>query len=128
LRRSAFYLIALAFVVHTCALIFRMVLEGRPPVTNLYSSAIFIGWGAMILGLIIERIYRVGIGAFVGAFAGFVPLLIAQNLAIGGDTMEMLRAVLDTNFWLATHVVVITLGYASTFFAGLLAILYIFLG
>jgi ABC-type transport system involved in cytochrome c biogenesis permease subunit len=42
--------------------------------------------------------------------------------------MEMLRAVLDTNFWLATHVVVITLGYASTFFAGLLAIIYIFLG
>ena len=42
--------------------------------------------------------------------------------------MEMLRAVLDTNFWLATHVVVITLGYASTFAAGLLAILYIFLG
>jgi ABC-type transport system involved in cytochrome c biogenesis permease subunit len=40
----------------------------------------------------------------------------------------MLRAVLDTNFWLATHVVVITLGYASTFFAGLLAILFIFLG
>src|SRR5262249_40742649 len=53
---------------------------------------------------------------------------IAQNLAIGGDTMEMLRAVLDTNFWLATHVVVITLGYASTFFAGLMAILFIFLG
>jgi cytochrome c-type biogenesis protein CcsB len=105
-----------------------MVLEARPPVTNLYSSAIFIGWGTMIFGLIIERIYRVGIGSLVGALAGFVTLLIAQNLAIGGDTMEMLRAVLDTNFWLATHVVVITLGYASTFFAGLLAILYIFLG
>jgi ABC-type transport system involved in cytochrome c biogenesis permease subunit len=42
--------------------------------------------------------------------------------------MEMMRAVLDTNFWLATHVVVVTLGYASTFVAGLLAILYIFLG
>jgi cytochrome c biogenesis factor len=57
-----------------------------------------------------------------------VTLLIAHNLALGGDTMEMLRAVLDTNFWLATHVVVVTLGYASTFAAGLLAILYIFLG
>ena len=54
--------------------------------------------------------------------------MIAHNLALGGDTMEMLRAVLDTNFWLATHVVVVTLGYASTFAAGLLAILYIFLG
>ena len=42
--------------------------------------------------------------------------------------MEMMRAVLDTNFWLATHVVVITLGYASMFVAGLLAILFIILG
>jgi cytochrome c-type biogenesis protein CcsB len=128
LRRSAFALVILAGVVHTFGLVFRMVLEGRPPVTNLYSSAIFIGWATMVLGIIIERIYRVGIGSLVASLAGFTTLLIAYNLAIGGDTMEMLRAVLDTNYWLATHVVVITLGYASTFFAGLLAILYIALG
>ena len=76
----------------------------------------------MILGLILERIYRVGIGSRWPSLAGFVTLIIAHNLALGGDTMEMLRAVLDTNFWLATHVVVITLGYAATFVAGLLAI------
>jgi cytochrome c-type biogenesis protein CcsB len=128
LRRSAFYLIVLAFVVHTFGLIFRMALEGRPPVTNLYSSAIFIGWGACLLGLVLERIYKVAIGSAVAAFAGFVTLLIAHNLAIGGDTMEMMRAVLDTNFWLATHVVTVTLGYASTFVAGTLAIAYILLG
>jgi cytochrome c-type biogenesis protein CcsB len=128
LRRSAFYLVILAGLVHTFGLVFRMALEGRPPVTNLYSSAIFIGWGTMVLGLVLERICRVGIGSLVGSLAGFVTLLIAHNLALGGDTMEMLRAVLDTNFWLATHVVVITLGYASMFAAGLLAILYIFLG
>jgi cytochrome c-type biogenesis protein CcsB len=127
-RRSALYLIILAWLVHTFALGFRMVLEGRPPVTNLYSSAIFIGWGAVVLGLVLEGIYKVGIGNAVAAFAGFVTLIIAHNLALGGDTMEMLRAVLDTNFWLATHVVVVTLGYASTFVAGLLAILYIGLG
>ncbi|MDB6023010.1 MAG: Cytochrome c assembly protein, partial [Pedosphaera sp.] len=83
LRRSAFYLIILAGIVHTSGLIFRMVLEGRPPVTNLYSSAIFIGWGAMVLGLLLERIYRVGIGNAVASLAGFVTLLIAHNLAIG---------------------------------------------
>ena len=64
----------------------------------------------------------------MASLVGFITLLIAHNLALGGDTMEMLRAVLDTNFWLATHVVVITLGYAATFAAGLLAILYILLG
>jgi len=105
-----------------------MHLEGRPPVTNLYSSALFIGWGAMVLGLALEAIFRLGIGNLVASFAGFITLVIAHNLALGGDTMEMLRAVLDTNFWLATHVVVVTLGYASTFVAGLLAIIYIFLG
>jgi ABC-type transport system involved in cytochrome c biogenesis permease subunit len=128
LRRSAFYLVGLAWVIHTFGLVFRMVLEGRPPVTNLYSSAIFIGWGAVILGMVLEKIYRDGIGCVVAAFAGFVTQIIAHNLAMSGDTMEMMRAVLDTNFWLATHVVVVTLGYASTFVAGFLAIIYILRG
>ncbi|MGO9200390.1 MAG: cytochrome c biogenesis protein [Limisphaerales bacterium] len=128
LRRSSLYLIILAGLVHTFGLVFRMALEGRPPVTNLYSSAIFIGWGTMVLGIILERMYRVGIGNLVASTAGFVTLLIAQNLALGGDTMEMMRAVLDNNFWLATHVVVITLGYAAAFAAGLVAIIYIVLG
>jgi cytochrome c-type biogenesis protein CcsB len=127
-RRSAFWLIALAWVIHTFGLIYRMALEGRPPVTNLYSSAIFIGWGAVVLGFMLEAIFRVGIGSAVASVAGFVTLVIAHNLAIDGDTMEMLRAVLDTNFWLATHVTVVTLGYASTFVAGLLAIMYVCFG
>lgn len=128
LRRSAFYLIGLAFLVHTAGLLFRMTLEGRPPVTNLYSSAVFIGWGTCVLGLILERIFKVGLGSAMAGLAGFVTLLIAHNLALGGDTMEMMRAVLDTNFWLATHVVVVTLGYASTFVAGTLAMAYVILG
>jgi len=128
LRRSAVWLISLAFVIHTTGLIYRMVLEGRPPVTNLYSSAIFIGWGAVVLGLVLEKIHRNGIGAVAASGIGFITLVIAQNLAVDGDTMEMMRAVLDTNFWLATHVVAVTTGYASTFVAGFLALIYILRG
>jgi ABC-type transport system involved in cytochrome c biogenesis permease subunit len=128
LRRAAFSLVCLAWVIHTFGLIYRMVLEGRPPVTNLYSSAIFIGWGAVVFGAFLEMIFRVGIGSMVAAVAGFVTLVIAHNLAIGGDTMEMLRAVLDTNFWLSTHVTTVTMGYASTFVAGLLAVIYVLFG
>ena len=128
LRRSSVWLVGLAFVIHTTGLIFRMALEGRPPVTNLYSSAIFIGWGAVVLGLALERFHRNGIGVFAASGIGFITLIIAHNLSLGGDTMEMMRAVLDTNFWLATHVVVVTLGYASTFVAGFLALVYILRG
>ena len=128
LRRSSVWLIGLAFVIHTTGLIYRMVLEGRPPVTNLYSSAIFIGWGAVLLGLILEKFHKNGIGAVVSAGIGFITLIIAHHLALEGDTMEMMRAVLDTNFWLATHVVAVTVGYASTFVAGFLALIYIVRG
>jgi ABC-type transport system involved in cytochrome c biogenesis permease subunit len=128
IRRSAFFLLVLAFAIHTGGLMFRMFLEGRPPVTNLYSSAIFVGWGAVLLGIILEKIFRDGIGTVAAAAVGFSTQIIAHHLALGGDTMEMLRAVLDTNFWLATHVVMITTGYASMFFAGFLAILYILRG
>jgi ABC-type transport system involved in cytochrome c biogenesis permease subunit len=128
LRRSAVWLLWLAFAIHTTGLIYRMVLEGRPPVTNLYSSAIFIGWGACLLGLILEGFHKNGIGAVVAAGIGFITLIIAHHLALDGDTMEMMRAVLDTNFWLATHVVAVTVGYASTFVAGFLALIYILRG
>jgi len=128
LRRCSVWLISLAFVIHTTGLIYRMVLEGRPPVTNLYSSAIFIGWGACLLGLILEKFYRNGIGAVVASGIGFITLIIAHHLALEGDTMEMMRAVLDTNFWLATHVVTVTIGYASTYVAGFLALIYILRG
>jgi ABC-type transport system involved in cytochrome c biogenesis permease subunit len=105
-----------------------MILQGRPPVTNLYSSAIFIGWGTVILGLVLERIYRDGIGMACASIIGFITLIIAHHLAASGDTLEMLQAVLDTNIWLATHVVVVTLGYSAMFFAGMLAMFYVVRG
>jgi ABC-type transport system involved in cytochrome c biogenesis permease subunit len=128
LNRSAFYLLLLTLVVHTFGLISRMYLQERPPVTNLYSSAIFIGWGAVIVSLILERIFRDGIGAACAGAIGFITLIIAHHLAGSGDTLEMLQAVLDTNIWLATHVVAITTGYSAMFLAGMLAIIYIVRG
>jgi len=128
LRRSAFYILLLALAIHTFGLVSRMYLQERPPVTNLYSSAIFIGWGAVIVALILERIFRDGIGAACAGAIGFVTLIIAQHLAGSGDTLEMLQAVLDTNIWLATHVVAITTGYSAMFLAGMLAIIYVVRG
>ena len=124
LRPTAYALLFSGAIVHTLGLAARIILQGRPPVTNLYSSAVFVGWGAVILGLIVERMYRKGFGTAVAAAAGFASLIVAQNLGTEGDTMEMMRAVLDSNFWLATHVVTITIGYSGTFLAGAIAIGY----
>ena len=126
--RSSLLLIALTLAVHTAALISRIYISGRPPVTNLYSSAVFIGWGAVVLGLVLECIFRLGIGNAVAAVAGFSTLEIAYLWAGDGDTFTMLQAVLDTQFWLATHVTCITLGYTATYVAGLLGLIYVLAG
>jgi ABC-type transport system involved in cytochrome c biogenesis permease subunit len=128
LGNAAFWTLSLAFALHTFGLAARMYIQDRPPVTNLYSSAVFVGWGAVLLGAFLERFNRNGIGAAMAALVGFATLIIAHHLAMTGDTLEMMRAVLDSNFWLATHVVIITLGYSAMFFAGALAIAFTFLG
>jgi ABC-type transport system involved in cytochrome c biogenesis permease subunit len=124
LQPAALALLTSGAVVHTAGLVYRTVLQGRPPVTNLYSSAVFVGWGAVLLGIILERMYRRGFGTAVAAASGFASLLVAHHLSGDGDTMEMMRAVLDSNFWLATHVVTITIGYSGTYVAGAIAIAY----
>ena len=125
LMRSGLIVIAVAFVVHTLGLVARIYLQGRPPVTNLYSSAVFIGWACIPLALIGEWFQKFGILPLVASLIGFSTLVVAHNLSGSGDTMEMMQAVLDSNFWLATHVVVVTIGYSATFLAGFLACLYI---
>ena len=128
LGKAAFWVLLLAFALHTFGLLARMYIQGRPPVTNLYSSAVFVGWGAVLLGAFLEKFSRNGVGAAMAALVGFSTLIIAHHLAMTGDTLEMMRAVLDSNFWLATHVIIITLGYSAMFFAGALAIAFPFLG
>jgi ABC-type transport system involved in cytochrome c biogenesis permease subunit len=110
-----------------------MYISGRPPVTNLYSSAIFIGWAAVAAGLALESVYRMGFGNVLAAIAGYCTLLIADKLSLSvdqsrGDTVGVMQAVLDTQFWLATHVTTITLGYTATFVAGLLGLIYVIRG
>jgi ABC-type transport system involved in cytochrome c biogenesis permease subunit len=127
-RQAAFGVLAVALVVHTLGLIARMRIQALPPVTNLYSSAVFIGWGTAALGLLLEKMYRNGLGAAVAALVGFATLIIAHHLSLSGDTMEQMRAVLNSNFWLTTHVLTITLGYSASFVAGFLALFFLMLG
>ena len=127
LRRAAFGLTVLVWTAHTAGLAVRMYLQGRPPVTDLYSSAIFIGWGAVVLALAVEWLHRRGIGIAAGAVMGGLSLIVAFNLA-DGDSLQAMQAVLDSNFWLATHVIAVTIGYLATFLAGMIAIFYILAG
>jgi ABC-type transport system involved in cytochrome c biogenesis permease subunit len=127
-RQITSYCFKSAFFLHTIGLVLRIYISGRPPVTNLYSSAVFIGWVAIIVALLLEKRFKNTLGLLVSTMIGFSTLIIAHHLSFQGDTMAMMQAVLDSNFWLSTHVITVTMGYSGTFLAGFLAIIFIVLG
>ncbi len=128
--RKLFYPIAwvsliLALVPHTIGILTRMYIMNRPPVTNLYETFIFVSWIAVVVSVFVEFFQKRGVGLVTAAFSGISMLMIAAKYALDGDTMGMLVAVLDSNFWLATHVVTITMGYAGCVAAGIAGHIYL---
>lgn len=121
LRRTTFWLLVGVFLIHTIAILARMYISGRAPVINLYSSAVFIGWSCVLFCIVLELVYPFGLANLVGGLIGVITLSIARSLDTS-DTLHVLAAVLDTQFWLSTHVVTVTAGYAVTLLAGGLGI------
>lgn len=122
MRRFTWTIILLAFVIHTIGMIARIYISGRAPVTSIYSSALAIAWGMVLSFLVIECATKRGVANFMGGVTGFLTLLVAYGLSLSDDTFAVLQAVLDTQFWLWTHVTIIALGYILTLVAGFWAI------
>ena len=99
----------------------RVFIQMRPPITNLYSSIIFAGSAAALAGFFICAFKRSAAWAFAGCLAGALSVVAALNMPYSGDTMGMMRAVLNSNFWLTVHIVPIMLGYCGVFLAGFYA-------
>ena len=122
INRFAFWMLVAILILHSLAIISRIYITGRAPVINLYSSAVFIGWACVLAGLGIEAMFRLGVGNLVASIMGGASLMVAYGLDTS-DTMHVLQAVLDTQFWLTTHVISIALGYGATFLAGFLGLI-----
>ena len=123
--RLSLFLLSSGFLLTLFGVILRMYIRSRPPVTNLYETFVFTGLTTALLGIILEIFKKRNIGIFTGSFASFVMLMIASKYALEGDTMGMLVAVLDSNFWLAFHVITIMLGYAGIVLSGVIGHVYI---
>ena len=124
--RSANNIVWLALSLQVVGLILRCIISGRPPVTNLYSSFVFVSAASIPIMMGVERLTKLGVGTILSSAGGFLALLTAWSISIrDGDTLSVLQAVLDTQFWLSTHVICISLGYTATVVAGSLGVAYV---
>jgi ABC-type transport system involved in cytochrome c biogenesis permease subunit len=114
-----------AVFLHASGLALRMTLLARPPVGTLYESVLFVSLVCALCALIAGFKNSSKILPLAGALTGGTLLLVAPLFVTRGESMEMLVAVLNTNFWLATHVVCVTAGYGFSLFCAAAAHAYL---
>lgn len=119
--RASIFLLGAGASVHATGMVIRALLLDRPPVGTLYETMIFVSLIAVLISFFIERSSKNGSGILIGSLTGLLIGLLSFAFTGDGDTMGMLTAVLNTNFWLATHVLCITMGYGWCILTALLA-------
>jgi len=118
LRKITWAPLGIALLLHVTGLGWRIFLTARPPVTNLYGTFLFVGLICLGLALLVEAFQKNALGQFVGSFIALTFLFVADRFAAEGDTLNKVVAVLASNFWLSTHVLAVTTGYAGVWIAG----------
>ena len=119
--RASCITLTIAILIQGLGLLTRIYLMERPPVGTLYESLLFVGLISPLVSIVLERRLRNGLGLIIGALSGAMLGLLSLSMAGEGDTMKMLGAVLNTQFWLSTHVLCITIGYGWCLVTSLMA-------
>jgi len=102
------------WALHAYGFYLRCSIGGRPPVTNMYESVIWVAFGAVSFALIFEALYRARSYLMAASAGAVVCLALADQLpAVLDPSIRPLMPVLRSNFWLTIHVLTITLGYAA---------------
>jgi len=101
------------FACHTLGLGLRWIISERAPVSNMYESLTFMGWGVVAFGIVQELLFHNRrVFALAGALMGFLCLLFAENLPID-PAINPLVPVLAHTYWLSVHVMTIMLSYSA---------------
>ena len=110
---TGFAALVAGFSLNTYGMALRVLISGRPPVTNMYETIVFVAWGGMLFALIFEAVYKVRYFGACAAAVSTIALLIADNVPIFDAAISPLVPVLRDNMWLTIHVLTIMLGYAA---------------
>jgi cytochrome c-type biogenesis protein CcsB len=99
---------------HASAIVMRCMIAGRPPVTNMYESIIWVSFAVSLFGMIFFARYRAAVYLLAALPVTLIALLLVHQMPIAmPSSIDPLVPVLRDNFWLTIHVLTITLSYAA---------------
>ena len=118
LLSASLLLIWLGFLLHLYGMGLRIYLAGRPPVSNMYETVVWVSWGSVLFGLILDRLQKTQLLlACASGIAVFCLILTDLAPTVLDASIQPLEPVLRSTFWLTTHVLIITISYAAFFLA-----------
>ena len=104
----------LGLILHITGMALRCYVAGRPPVTNMYESVVWVSFGQLVFALILYAIHRNPVVLAVSTTLGMLGLIAGDAVpAMLDPSIQPLVPVLRSNYWLTIHVLTITLGYAA---------------
>ncbi len=112
-----------AAAVHAAGILLRVILGGRPPVSNFYETTLWLPFVAVTLALVFGRIYRATLFGLAAAILAAIMLTLAEHLPLDSSISPVV-AVLRSNLWLTIHVLTIVASYGALALATVLAHLY----
>lgn len=118
--------LSIGLIIHTLLLALRCFVLQRPPVSNMFETVIYVPWVAMLLGLGLFAVLRHYI-VLIAATIASASLLILLKLTDVDARMENVQAVLDSQYWLIVHVLMIVASYGVFIVCGVLAHFYLVL-
>ena len=119
-KKIALFSIMVGATCHAASLLCRVIILQRPPSGTLYETLLFVSFITIVTGLLYKRQHN-HTPTIIGAGLALLQLFVAPIFKPQGDSLEVLQAVLNTNFWLTIHVLIITAGYAVSVLAASLA-------
>lgn len=114
----------LAFAVHTIIIALRCYILSRPPVSNMFETVIYVPWIAVLSSLLLRPFLKTT-SLFIGSSLTAIALLTVLKVSAVNSSLENVQAVLDSQYWLIIHVMMIVGSYGVFALSGILAHIYI---
>ena len=122
-RSAGFGGLIAGYLLHGSGIIMRVVLGGRPPVSNFFETILWLPFVAVTIALVFERVYRVRFFGLAASLLAAIALLIAEHVPLDTSITPVV-AVLHSNLWLTIHVLTIVASYGALTLATAMAHVY----
>jgi cytochrome c-type biogenesis protein CcsB len=114
LKIAGVVIAAAGLLFHASGIVMRCLIAGRPPVTNMYESIIWVSFAVSFFGMIFFARYGTPVYLLAALPVSLVALLLVHQMPVAmPSSIDPLVPVLRDNFWLTIHVLTITLSYAA---------------